>query len=374
MIVDALLRLLARFLPPLARERYLEEWRADAAGAAEAGVPRRDVVLGAAILSLTLDRDLPAHTGEQRGMLPRRLARRGLALFVAAGVILVGAYLTGGGIVPEGEAATAGVRAAFQATGWVAVRLALLVAVCGALYLAGAARSAQTRTARATLVAAIVGPAIVLAGALMPGAPWWLLLVGCGVVFLGLLGAIAVLGGTRAIVFEHRTASRRHRVTTALAGAALVIAVVVVGAIDLLIWNPLAKVPGTELSTIYALMASRDGFNFATNAAHVAVWAIFWTVPALLVLALAARRSATALTPRRLAIVIFGIVGGAIFFRFFAGFGIGMSIADTFATSGNDGSVVSAALPYIGQLSLAVSAIALGWAPRVTPRPVVATG
>lgn len=373
MTADALLRLLARFLPPLARDRYLEEWRADAAGAAEAGIPRRDIVLGAAILSLTIDRDLPAHTGEPRGILPRRLARRGLALLIAAGVILVGAYLTGGGIVPEGEAATASVLAAFQATGWVAVRLAFLALLLSALYLARAAGAAQTRTARATLITAILGPAIVLAGALVPGAPWWLLLVGSGVMLFGLVGGIAVLGGTRAIALEHRAASRRHRLTAAVAGVTLVVAVVVVGVSDLLVWNPLAKVPGLELSTVYALMASRDGFNFATNAAHVAVWALFWTAPALLVLALAARRTATAFTPRRLAIVLLGLIGGAIFFRFFAGFGFGMSIADTFATSGGDGSVVSAALPYIGQLALAGSALAFGWAPRAASRPVVAT-
>ncbi|WP_440708859.1 hypothetical protein [Herbiconiux sp. YIM B11900] len=59
-----------------------------------------------------------------------------------------------------------------------------------------------------------------------------------------------------------------------------------------------------------------------------------------------------------------GLVGGAVFFRFFSDFGIGMSIADTFAISGGDGSGVSAILPYVGQLALAGAAIALGWAPR----------
>jgi hypothetical protein len=372
MMVDVLLRILARLLPPLARTRYLEEWRADAAGAAEAGLRRRDVVLGAVMLSLTLDRDLPAHTGEPRGMLPRRLARRGFALLVAAGVILAGAYLTGGGVVPEGEAATAGVVAALQAAGWLAVRAGLILGVLGAVFLARAARAAETRTARATLVAALAGPGLVLVGAALPGAPWWLVLLGVVVVVLGLGGGIAVLGGTAPIALGLRTASRRQRVPVALAGAALVIAVVVVGAIDLLVWNPLAKVPGMELSAIYALMASRDGFDLTTNAVLVVVWAVFWTVPTLGVLAIAAHRVGTGLTRRRIAILMLGLVGGAIFFRFFTGFGFGMSIADTFATNGGDGSIVSAVLPYVGQLALAGSAIAFGWAPRIAAPAVAA--
>lgn len=372
MIIDLLLRLLARLLPPLARIRYLEEWRADAAGAAEAGLNRRDVLLGAAALSLTLDRDLPAHSGEARGTLPRRLARRGFALAAAAVVILFGSYFTGGGIVPQGEAATAGVVAALQTAGWLVLRLAVLLAVIAALYLAGAARVAATRTARVTLLAAIVGPALVLAAALVPGLPaWlpaWLSAVGFLVIVAALAGGIVVLGGSIPIGLKDRTAVRRRRVPVAVLGAAAVIAVVVVGAIDLLVWNPEAKVPGTDLATIYALMASRDGFSLTTTAVLIGIWALFWSLAALIVLAAAAHPRAAALTPRRLAIVLLGLVGGAIFFRFFAGFGIGMSIADSFMTSGGDVSVVSAVLPYVGQLALAGAAVAFGWAPRLAPR------
>jgi hypothetical protein len=257
-----------------------------------------------------------------------------------------------------------------QAAGWFAVRVGLLLAVLGAVLVAGAARTAATRTARATLAAALAGPALVLGGAAMPGAPWWVVLLGIVVVVLGLGGGIAVLGGTPPIALGLRTASRRRRMPVGVAGAVLVIVVVVAGAIDLLVWNPLAKVPGMELSTIYALMASRDGFDLTTNAVLVVIWVVFWTVPALAVLALAAHRVGTALTPRRLAIVMLGLVGGAIFFRFFTGFGFGMSIADTFGTNGGDASVVSAVLPYIGQLALAGAAIAFGWAPRIAPRAV----
>ncbi|SMH44589.1 hypothetical protein SAMN06295885_2396 [Rathayibacter oskolensis] len=364
-MIDLLLRLLARLLPPLARDRYLEEWRADVAGAPE---HRRDVVLGALVLSATLDRGLPAHSGEPRFVRPRRLARRGLGLLTAAAVVLIGISLTGGGIVPEG--ASAGVLAALQTTGRILLGLALVAAALGVVHLAGAARAAETRTARVSLLAAVTGPAAVVVGVLLPGAPWWLPLLGFVVVIAGLATGIAVIGGTRPLGVEHRTATRRQRVPVAVGGAALVVALIVVGAIDLLVWNPLAKVPGTDLATIYALMGERDGFSITGTLVATVVWAVFWSVPALFVAGLAVHRTGEHLTPRRPAIVMLSLVGAAIFCRFFTGFGIGMSIADSFATSGGDGSIVSAVLPSVGQLALAGAAIALGWAPRVQARPV----
>ena len=166
------------------------------------------------------------------------------------------------------------------------------------------------------------------------------------------------------------TAQKAAQIPVALGGAALVLAVVVVGAIDLLVWNPLTKVPGTDLVTIYRLLAERDGFSLTGTLVATGIWAAFWTVPALLVAALAVHRIGDALTPRRLVIVMLALVGAAIFFRFFTGFGIGMSIADSFATSGGDASIVSAVLPWVGQLSLAAAAIAFGWAPRARIQPV----
>jgi hypothetical protein len=364
MSIDVLLRILARSLPPLARRRYLEEWRADAAGADAAGLKRREVLFGAVALSLTLDRGLPAHTGEPREMLPRRLTRRGFALLGAAAFILVGGFLTGGGIVPNEISAAPGMVAALQAVGRASIVFSLLLVVCGAVYLARAASAAQTRTARATLVATVVGVSALLVGALVPQAPVWLLPTGAGILLLALVGGIAVLGGTRPIALENRTAPRAHRAIAAVAGVTAVLAVVAIGTMDLFIWNPMAKVPGMSLPVIYSLMESRDGFRLPDNAVMIAIWALFWVTAAVLTLVLTTRRGAHAFTTRRIAIVMLGLVGGAIFFRFFAGFGIGMSIADTFATSGRDASIASAILPYIGQLALAASVIAAGWAPR----------
>jgi hypothetical protein len=219
-----------------------------------------------------------------------------------------------------------------------------------------------------SLLLAVVGPLTVVLGTLLPGAPWWLTLLGFVIVLAGLATGLAVIGGTRPVALEHRVATRRQRVPVAVAGAALMLAVIVLGSIDLLVWNPLAKVPGTELSTIYALMAERDGFSLQPTLVALVVWVVFWTVPTLLITALAVHRAGGPLTPRRLAIAMLALVGAAIFCRFFTGFGIGMSIADTFYTSGGDGSAVSAALAIVGQLSFAAAAILLGWAPRVVVR------
>ncbi|PPI27261.1 hypothetical protein [Rathayibacter sp. AY1B5] len=367
--MSALLRLLSLLLPPLARERYLEEWRADLAGAAELGLPRRGVVLGALALLVSVDRDLPAHTGEARGTLPRRLARRGLALFAAAALMLSGIALTGGGIVPEPGAASASALAAVGAVQIAVLVAAVAVAVLGALLLLGAAASARTLLARISLVAAVVGPVLTAAGLLLPGP---LALVGLPVSLAGLVCGVIVLGGSRTIALAPRTATRAQRLPVALAGLALVAGITVVGAVDLLVWNPQAKVPGVALTEIYATMAERDGFELGSHAIWVTGWAAFWTAAAIVVTvgALVGRRSP--LTPRRIAVLMLALVAGAVVFRFFAGFGFGMSVADTFVTSGGDGSLVSAVLPPLGQLALAGAAIAVGWAPR-SARPTAAS-
>lgn len=368
--MSLLLALLAHLLPPLARDRYLEEWRADLAGAAEAGLPRRTVVLGAAALLLTIDRDAPAHTGEPRGMLPRRFARRGVCLALAAGVVLVGSYLTGGGVVPEAGAASSAGLALLDVVGTALLWSALVVAALAALHLVGAAVTARTRLAQVTCIAMVAGPIVFAVGIYGPHLSALVPVAGAALFVAGAVCGLIVLGGSTPIALEHRTATRRQRIPVALGGVLVVTALAVVGAIDLLVWNPLAKVPGLDLQTIYFQMSFRDGFDIGANVAWVLAWAAFWIAASILVLAAACIGRMSPLTPRRVVIVTLGLVGAAVFFRFFAGFGFGMSIADTFATNGGDGSFVSALLPHLGQAALAVAVLAVGWAPRVQSRPV----
>lgn len=367
--MNLLLSLLALLLPPLARARYSEEWRADLEGAAEAGLPRHSVLSGAIALLITIDRDSPAHTGEPRGLLARRLARRGVSLALAAGVVLVGAYLTGGGIMPEAGSASPAARDFLGLLGRVVPGAAAIVAILAALFLVGVALTARTLLTRFASAALVIGPIVVAFGiygrqvsALVPTTGFLLFASGaiCGLI---------VLGGSPTLRLGHRTATRRQRVPVALAGAAVVVAVAVIGAIDLLVWNPLAKVPALPLDAIYGEMVVRDGFDIGTNVLWVVGWAAFWITAAIVVVAMACIGRLSTFTPRRVVVVMLVLIGAAIFCRFFAGFGFGMSIADTFDTNGGDGSFVSALLPYVGQLALAGAVIAVGWAPRVAMRP-----
>ncbi|GAA2224513.1 hypothetical protein GCM10009851_04960 [Herbiconiux moechotypicola] len=366
-----MLRALARLLPSGARGRYLEEWRADAAGAAELGLRRRDVVLGAAVVTLTLDRDVPDYTGEPRGSRPRRLARRGIALTGASGVVLLGLLLTGGGIVPEGPGATPAVLAALESAGWLVLRLAIALALVGAVMTAIAAFTARTALARAALFATLLAPVFLVMPLAHPLfsdglAPLVLAAVSLLVGIFGLAAGLAVVVGSPPLALQPRRATRRQRLPVAVGGAVAMLAIVVVGGLDTLVWNPLAKAPGLGLGEVYRRMASDDGFFLGTAVVAVTVWAVFWLVPALVLVVIAARRGSTGLTPRRIVVIVLALVGGAVFFRFFAGFSIGMSIADTFMTSGGDSSVISAVLPIVGQLALAGALVALGWAPRVS--------
>ncbi|WP_158252263.1 hypothetical protein [Cryobacterium sp. Y29] len=63
--------------------------------------------------------------------------------------------------------------------------------------------------------------------------------------------------------------------------------------------------------------------------------------------------------------VIALMLPGAVRARFFAGFSIGMPIADAFGTNGASTSIASAVLPYAGQLALATAAVLSGWAPKI---------
>ena len=388
MSADLALRALARLLPPRARARYSEEWRTDASRARELGLRSAGVVMGAALLVVALDRDSPAHTGEPRGALARRLARRGSMLVAACAVVLIGTFFTAG-IAPEPGAAPAAVHSALDVAGWIVPRLALALGALGLLLLVAGSSKALTGLGRAALAVAAVGPALIAVAVVawpagpdpeaVPGAaasgayPAFVAVVlGVGVAasVLGAFGVLAVAAGSGPLGLQPRRSAWRRRASVALVGAVVVLAVVVLGAVDTLVWNPLAKVPGLPLPGIYERMVSVDGFPLGYNVAVVLVWAVFWAGLALGVLALALSRRASWFTVRRIAIVMLVLAGGAIFFRFFAGFGFGMSIADTFGTSGGDGSAVSAVLTLLGQLSLAAALVAFGWAPRVRARPV----
>ncbi|WP_114588251.1 hypothetical protein [Microbacterium arborescens] len=374
MNLDLVLRVVSRTMPAASRARHLEQWRADVAGADEAGVRRGDVVRGAIAVALTADRDSPVLTGEPRGTASRRLSRRGVTLLAAVGATSAALWLTGDLTSPPVaiptvvEIALAVGRSALSVLLFGGVLLAI------ALFISAAAlsRSAVVRVAFA--VTALGIPVLALA-AVRPVAAG-VIAAGVGLTVGG--AAIGLAGAWRSmpLALEDRSAPLARRRPVAIAGLVSVTAVLVLGALDLLVWNPLAKVPGYELDAIYAAMIAADGFDPAFAAGAVAVWVGVWLVAAAGVAVGALTRGGAWLTPRRLGILYLSIIGAALFLRLFAGFSIGMSIADTFATSGGDVSALSQVFHLIGPLSFAAALLLFGWAPtgrRTVGVPVAAS-
>jgi hypothetical protein len=89
-VADRAVRILAQTLPPTIRARYREEWRADVAAAAEAGISPASVAVGAAVFSATLDRDAPAIAGMPTPAVSQRHARWALTFTGVAASVVVG--------------------------------------------------------------------------------------------------------------------------------------------------------------------------------------------------------------------------------------------------------------------------------------------
>ena len=114
-----------------------------------------------------------------------------------------------------------------------------------------------------------------------------------------------------------------------IASTLVILAVVALGAIDGLVWMPLAIAPGYTLPEIHAAMeAVGEG---AGSVAFIAAWAVFWGLAALTptVLALSGRTWLGRLDVRRVWGVALLVGAGAIFFQWWATFSMGMSVSDT---------------------------------------------
>jgi hypothetical protein len=209
-----------------------------------------------------------------------------------------------------------------------------------------------------------------LAVAVAVAAPVLVQLTGAaGSPFTILLALAAAVAGYALIVFglaEHRPEPvRPARVGVAVGAlAAANLAVVALGTLHLLVWNPLAKVPDRGLAEIYATIAGRSG---VVDLAPV-VWAVVSTAVTVGV-------SAGALFAARRGLVNAHqvVTGGLLlvhatsFFLWWAGFGIGMDLADAFATSGADASPIGSLLALTGAACLAAAILMQLRAPSATP-------
>lgn len=276
-------------------------------------------------------------------------ARAGVS-FLAVAVLLaatgVSVDLAIGALVPEQRAIVA---AASAVVDFIAVWIALPL---------GIALLATTRRRRILAVAAAVTVPVVVQ---LTSATWsWLLIP------FALVGAVAGYAVIAIGLAEHRLGSRRGSVLAIAALTVANLAAVAIGALHLLVWNPLAKAPGLTLDQVYAALEATDGRVTAIPLA----WAILssvLTVSAAAAALVVARRGL--ISTHQVVSVGLVLVHATTFFMWWAGFGLAMSLADTFATSGGDGTAAGWLLALAGTGCLAAAILLQLRRPAPAPRP-----
>lgn len=339
MIAAGALRVIAATLPPGVRDRYREEWLADAASAAEHGIRPASLVQGALGVAVSIDRDDPVVAGvEPRQLMFRRL-RITAATGVAALLLLIPAFLVGG----EGAGAVALLMVAAL------MLLVTLAAAIGATRVAMRSRGRRAPTRAVSLVGLAVLAALVVAALLV--APFAAVpLVGGAVLTLVLL---LVISDPRA---QPAPVTRPRAVALAALSAVAILGTLSLSLLQVFVWDPLAKLPGMTLDEIYAQL---DGAGELPSAVLPTTVVVLWVVVAVAAIVCAGLPSPQLqqlMTARR--ILGFGLLGvGLVGLGHVAlGFGMGMSIADAFGTSGADATGVGAAISLAGVAALIVSA------------------
>lgn len=279
--------------------------------------------------------------------MPRRVpfagrhARAGAA-FLAVAVILAATSVSVGLTTPGFASPVwrAVVESAAGVLGFTAVWVALPL---GAYLLITAGTPSRWR--RIVAIAAAVILPLVVAWSGVARSPFLILLA-----LAGAVGgyAIIVLGLT-----EHRRdpVDRASVVVPVAVLAAANLAVVALGTLHLLVWNPLAKVPELTLPEIFAALEARGGMDGSPLA-----WAIastLLTAAGAIGALMGARRGLV--TPHQVVTGGLLLVHATSFFLWWAGFGLGLELADTFATSGGDASPASALLALAGAVCLAAA-------------------
>jgi len=165
-------------------------------------------------------------------------------------------------------------------------------------------------------------------------------------------------------------ASLRRRASLGAAFALAAFAVVAVSLTQILVWNPLAKVPGLPLDAIYAEMTAAGQLVVPAGHMILVMWAASSMLGAVGFAAISLRPWQT--TPR-IAVEGFALVGLIAATQWFASFNMGMALADTFMTDGGDATIVGQAIMWIGQFALATAlALSIVHMPRAQNRPAAA--
>lgn len=344
-ITNPLVALVAWTIPGPARVRYQEEWQADLAGARELGLSQRSVVAGVLMTAMTIDRADPQVTGITKARLITNRLRWAAAFLGSAAVLGVGTFLRGG-------------RELFSMStiGFGFSTLALLFGVLGLFACLGALDVAVGVNGRRT--ALVLGTGVVAVAVFM-AALLVMPLIGILAVPAALALFIIVASGTRE-PSSSRVLPIWRRALLALPFTVLTLVIVAAGVLHITVWNPLARVPGLSLDEIYSAMASA---NESPVAGFIVGWAIFWAAASLVLLVLACIPWLSSfLTVRRIIVSGLLLVGATAGFTWLAGFNMGMSLADTFMTSGGDAALSGPAISLVGQIAL-VAALFFGLAP-----------
>lgn len=345
-IADTLVAAVAWTLPGPARQRYREEWLADLAGARDLQLAQWSIVGGAVMAAISIDRTDPSVTGITKVNLVANRMRWAAMLLGSAAVLGFGLFLWGGyemfEIAPLGLAIQ--VLASFLAT------LGLFACLGTPVV---AFDSDSRRTGLALAIGVVVVLVLMAKEIVMP--------------FLGILAvpvslaAIIVAVSCKRKPVSSRQLSKRSRVLMALPFTVLALLIVVAGVLHIFVWNPLAKVPGQSLDEIYSAMSAAGE---APLNVFLMVWAIFWgTVAVTLPILCGIRGIAWSFTARQIVVVGLLLVGATASFHWFAGFNMGMSLADTFMTSGGDAAISGPAIAIAAQMAL-VAALLIGLAPH----------
>lgn len=345
-VADTLISAVASTLPGPARQRYREEWLADLVGARDLELSQWSIVGGAVATAITIDRTNPGVTGIARANLIVNRMRWAAALLGSAAVLSFGLFLWGGyevfGFAPLGLGIQV-LTFSLASLGLFASLGALVVAFGSDIRRAGLAISLGV-VAIFVLVAAVM---------VMP-------LVGTLAVPAFLAASIVAVSRKRKRASPQQL-SQRSRVLMALPFTMIALLIVATGVLHIYVWNPLAKMPGLRLDEINSAMSAAgeaplDGFIMG--------WAVFWGAAAVTLPILCGIRGiAGFFSARRIVVVGLLVVGATASFHWFAGFNMGMSLADTFMTSGGDAALSGPVIAIVGQTAL-VAALLVGLAPR----------
>jgi hypothetical protein len=278
-------------------------------------------------------------------------ARWGLAFVAGAFVLALGLLFNG--FYQQFAGAGHVAQAVLTAAGIGLTGVAVLMFGVGMVALVTALSLAASRVGRATLMAAVGGLILLSLSAVLF---FFLPFLGFGLLVVGATigAAVVVAAGPPFVITKKVSSATRGRVALACGLAVVNLVLIALGTAHLLLWNPLAKVPGLTIDEIYFEMAQRGE---GTGGNLIVAWVAFWALASIALAVLGSlERTASVLTSRRLIVLGLLLCGMTIFFHWWAGFAIGMSLADTFSTSGGDSALSGPILSVIGQLSI-VSAL-----------------